>query len=332
MLADFGLNPASLAIDERERRKMILLPLLVGGALGCLYGWLLALAETKEYESTVVVEVKLKGVSEDAIERQRFANEFEILASAETLRQLARDFQLQEKWGRDRDSVIKVLLGAIKTEQLKGTSLVRLSVTNIDPEMALSLARGLPKAYMARKALLRQTAFEERMSELTPLLRNRQDEQGDKYDALMEVSQELGIPYLKDESLMKQAHLKLVKDYSESDLLDLGAKMERFDEAREEFEESAKRAEKLKAKIKEEVFRSLDVPEALVIHEQPRLPLTPKRIEGLGKRIAIAGSWGLFWGAVAGFLSVALSASKRRAAARGTPVESEEAETATDLW
>ena len=196
-------NEASLhAIDYwqvlRNRYGIILLTFL----LVFLTAAVITRVMPRKYSSTAVVQVNTPGQGFGSkiglIEsRQYFATQFEVISAAKTLKIVANSLDLENKWGREEDSVIAALKGMVQTKQRIGTDLIEITVLNIDREVAREVAAEVAIAYQNRRNQEEMRRAENQLDALDAEIEDQKDKVEDKRKVLDTIVRITGRPYFE---------------------------------------------------------------------------------------------------------------------------------------
>ena len=199
-------NEASLhAIDYwqvlRNRYGIILLTFL----LVFLTAAVITRVMPRKYSSTAVVQVNNHGQGFGSkigiIEsRQFFATQFEVISAAKTLKIVAESLDLENKWGRDEDSVISALKQMVDTKQRTGTDLIEITVLNIDKEVAREVAAEVATAYQNRRNQEEMRRAESQLDALDAEIEDQKDKVEAKRKVLDTIVRITGRPYFEGSS------------------------------------------------------------------------------------------------------------------------------------
>ncbi|MEK6230594.1 MAG: Wzz/FepE/Etk N-terminal domain-containing protein, partial [Luteolibacter sp.] len=152
-------NEASLhAVDYwqviKNRYGVILLTLLLVFMTASVITYVMP----KKYESYATIEVKprertidpLGGVmrsSGPTMTAQFFGTEFEKIKSRKSLARVIDGLDLVNKWGIDREMVLRILKGIVNTQNIRGTDLISIRVRHTNKEDARDITAEVARAY-----------------------------------------------------------------------------------------------------------------------------------------------------------------------------------------
>ena len=163
----------------------------------------------RKYESTALVEVKpivdvdptmsrTTGTG-PAMTRQFMNTQFEIIVAPATLELAIDKIQLEARWSENRDTVLKILQGIVRTSQRRGTDLIEISVRHREKEEAQAIARAVYEAYKDRRYDLEMGMRKTQLKAIKVELQNKSDRVVELRKRLMDVAEKVGLIWLETE-------------------------------------------------------------------------------------------------------------------------------------
>jgi len=200
-------NEASLhAVDYwqvlRNRYGIILLTFL----LVFLTAAVITQVMPKKFASTAVVQVNPPnqgfgsqlGILET---RQFFATQFEVIVTAQNLKAVASNLDLESSWGVDEDTIIAMLKGMIETTQRTGTDLIEITVKHTESEVAQEIAAEVANSYKSSRNKEESDRAEKQLDALNSEIEAQKDKVDDKKKFLNTVVRLTGRPYFGEDSI-----------------------------------------------------------------------------------------------------------------------------------
>lgn len=172
----------------------------------------------KKYESYATIEVKprertidpLGGVirsSGPTMTPQFFGTEFEKIKSRQSLTRVIDGLDLVNKWGIDRETVIRILKAIVKTQNIRGTDLISIQVRHTNKEDARDITAEVARAYKAYRTELEGKSLEIGINELKKAVRTQEDKVEELRKILTTISRTKDIIYRGDISFGVQSGL-----------------------------------------------------------------------------------------------------------------------------
>ena len=133
--------------------------LLIG--LGAASVW--AYIAPKRYEAQTTVEVRPAEITGSRMTPAFFGSQFEAIKSRESLAGVAEQLDLSKSWMLSQDSVVRILLGIITTQNIRGTDLISIRVRHTSKQDAAAIANAVTLNYQGRfpsKVIIHENALE----------------------------------------------------------------------------------------------------------------------------------------------------------------------------
>jgi capsular polysaccharide biosynthesis protein len=136
--------------------------LLIG--LGAGSAW--AYIAPKYYEAATTIEVRPERpaeITELTMTPAFFASQFEAITSRRSLAAVSEQLDLPKSWMLSQDSVIRTLLGIIKTQNIRGTDLISINVRHTDKQKTAAIANAVTLNYQRSfpgQVIIHETALE----------------------------------------------------------------------------------------------------------------------------------------------------------------------------
>lgn len=170
--------------------------LLVIAPVGMVCGFLIASVVTyvmpKEYESYATIEVKphrsSTGGGYPTMTPMFFRTEFEKIISRNSLTKVAENLDLPSRWGIDSERVLYLLREIVKTENIRGTDLISITVRHTDRESARDITAEVANVYKEYRMELQPEPFDKTVSELKNAFREQEDKVEERRKVLTKIS------------------------------------------------------------------------------------------------------------------------------------------------
>ena len=203
-------NEASLhAVDYwqviKNRYGVILLTLLLVFMTASVITYVMP----PQYESFATIEVKppertqplgtLAGDRGPIMTPQFFGTEFEKIKSRNSLTRVVDKLDLVKKWDMGEEEVLAVLKGIVKTQNIRGTDLISITVRHRKKEDARDVALEVARAYKAYRTDLEGKSLEKTISELNKAVREQVDQVEERRNVLTTITRDSGIAYYGSE-------------------------------------------------------------------------------------------------------------------------------------
>jgi len=204
-------NEANLhAIDYWQVLKNRYGVILLTFCLVALTAGVITAVMPRKYESVALVEVRpISDVNPSLVHggggtgmqmtRQFMNTQFEIIVAPATLELAIDKIQLESRWGEDRQTVLKILQGIVKTSQRRGTDLIEISVRHRKKEDAQAVCQAVYQAYEQRRKDLEIGIRKSRLKAIKLELQNKSDRVAELRKRLMDIAEKSGIIYLENE-------------------------------------------------------------------------------------------------------------------------------------
>lgn len=164
-------------------------------------------------------------------------NEFETIVAPETLAQAAEQIDLATRWEMEKDEVVDVLRGIVKTSPRRGTDFIEIVVRHSNQEDAKEIAEAIASAYIGRRNSEELKRARKALEVLDQELQKAGDTVQNHRKALTVLIQQYGIPYfggrgsssafgMTEEVLLRNSEQKL--DALEQDASQLRIQIERL--------------------------------------------------------------------------------------------------------
>jgi len=131
----------------------------------------------EKYESSATIEVKPRGRTIDPLEGvtgsrapimtpQFFGTEFEKIKSRNSLLRVIEKLELVSKWETDRETVVTILDNIVRTENIRGTDLISITVRYTNKDDARDIAAEVAEAYKEYRTELESDSLKRGIKEL----------------------------------------------------------------------------------------------------------------------------------------------------------------------
>jgi succinoglycan biosynthesis transport protein ExoP len=155
----------------------------------------------KKYESSALVQVRpktagrlvldptSKDLSAGVQTQQFFQTEFQVIRSRNVMSLVADSLQLMNKWGMDRDNVVRTLQGIVDAENTRNTDLIAIKVRHTNKEDARDIADEVAKAYAGYRTSEENREIEEGLKALQKAVVDHEDIVSEKWKTLNQIVQ-----------------------------------------------------------------------------------------------------------------------------------------------
>ncbi|MBK1881597.1 polysaccharide biosynthesis tyrosine autokinase [Luteolibacter pohnpeiensis] len=160
----------------------------------------------KKYESFATMEVKPRGqlispinpaFSQGAgaamMTPRFFETEFEKIKSRNVLSKVVDSLDLSNRWGVDKESALQILRGIVKTQNIRGTDLISISVTHQNREDAKDIATEVARAYKEYRMEVEGGVTERALHELKAAVRDQEDQVEERRKVVTSIAEQKGI-------------------------------------------------------------------------------------------------------------------------------------------
>jgi len=294
--------------NKPGRFKSAGLLFLIGTLLGFLYSVGVLFVTPKKYESTSIIQFRPPPEAAGQFDERAIATEAAILASPETMKEVAQSLELPREWEMDRDDVVTSLTSIVEVEPNDEGDLFEVTVIHPNPATARSIAKEVPIAYARRKKGEQRRVAEQELKELAKTILEQQDLIDESRDHLRMVVRESGHPNVKKEPMTRKDYLAFINGLSKDDRATKKVDLSLFEKAREDLDEKEETLELLAQKRIETKLKTSRLYEPIIIHgeaKHPRLAVFPNVSLGL--------LWGLGKGVVFGLVLVLSAVLFKRA-------------------
>ncbi|MCF7674292.1 MAG: polysaccharide biosynthesis tyrosine autokinase [Akkermansiaceae bacterium] len=172
----------------------------------------------KKYESYAKIEIKQRDVSiqvfngmnqggYNRMSNNFFNTEFEKIKSRNSLMKVIESLDLVTQWGYDVETVFTILSSIVKTDNIRGTDLIVISVRHKSPEMARDIAAEVAKAYKDYRSESEEGEMLRGLEELKKQVRVQEDTVEQARKLLAQIVRTKGIIYYGTDSAFRYAGL-----------------------------------------------------------------------------------------------------------------------------
>lgn len=213
-------NEASLhAVDYwqviKNRYGVILLTLLLVFMTASVITYVMP----KKYESYATIEVKPRERSIELLggmmrsngptmTPQFFGTEFEKIKSRNSLTRVIDSLDLVNKWGMDRETVLRILKGIVDTQNIRGTDLISIRVRHTNKEDARDITAEVASSYKEYRTDLEGKTVEKGINELKKAVREQEDKVEERRKILTTISRTKDIIYYGDREMARPGGLE----------------------------------------------------------------------------------------------------------------------------
>jgi succinoglycan biosynthesis transport protein ExoP len=166
----------------------------------------------KKYESFATIEVKPRertieplvgrlGSTGPSMTAQFFGTEFEKIKSRNSLIRVVDGLDLVNKWGMDRETILRVLKDIVNTQNIRGTDLISITVRHTNKEDARDITAEVARAYKEYRTELEGGTVEKGINELKKAVREQEDKVEERRKILTTISRTKDIIYYGDQSI-----------------------------------------------------------------------------------------------------------------------------------
>jgi len=211
-------NEASLhAVDYwqviKNRYGVILLTLLLVFMTAAVITYVMP----KKYESRATIEVKPRTPSIIPLGEQNatasgasrmtpqfFGTEFAKIKSRNSLAKVVERLELPHKWGVDKEIALNILQDIVKTQEIRGTDLISISVRHEKKEDARDITAEVAKAYKEYRSEIEKRDADRALKELAKAVQDQADTVEEDRKTLTNIVRTKRIPYFGENSLYQQ--------------------------------------------------------------------------------------------------------------------------------
>ncbi|KAB2638114.1 MAG: polysaccharide biosynthesis tyrosine autokinase [Verrucomicrobia bacterium] len=172
----------------------------------------------KKYESYAKIEVKPRGTlitvfkgMEDTSGFGRstvnfFNTEFEKIKSRNSLMKVIDNLDLANNWSLDRETVFNILTSIVRTDNIRGTDLITISVRHSDKDEARDIAAEVARAYKEYRSETENKEGDLALLELKKAVRAQEDIVEERRKVLANIVRAKGIIYYGQDSYYRNAN------------------------------------------------------------------------------------------------------------------------------
>jgi len=106
---------------------------------------------------------------------QFLATEFQKIKSRNSLSKVVDRLELPSKWNVQREAALNILQGIVKTQELRGTDLITISVRHGNPEDARDITAEVARAYKEYRGEIEKRDADRALKELAKAVREQED-------------------------------------------------------------------------------------------------------------------------------------------------------------
>ena len=255
-----------------------------------------------EQTSEALIEVKPTGsgmspfgeTSGNSMTPQFFGTEFEKIKSRNSLEKVVENLDLASRWDMDKDDAVEKLKESIKTENVRGTDLLKIQVSQSDKKEADEIAREVAYAYKAYSDELQSKSAERQLHELNKAVRNQEDKVEERRKVLATITRTKGIIHKGTDSFYSQsdadqgarsatADAEVMKSEAREEAIKRGLDAQDYADAKREFESDQELLQTMKLKQMAETISGKMAGDGVVIHEVPGAKTAPVSKTALSK-------------------------------------------------
>ncbi|MEI7955281.1 MAG: polysaccharide biosynthesis tyrosine autokinase [Verrucomicrobiota bacterium] len=173
----------------------------------------------KKYESYAKIEVKprgttitvFKGMEDTSFGRVTpnfFNTEFEKIKSRNALMKVIDNLDLTNNWSLDRETVFAILTSIVKTDNVRGTDLITISVRHSDKDEARDIAAEVARAYKEYRSETENKEGDMALLELKKAVRVQEDIVEERRKVLANIVRAKGIIYYGPDSYYRNTGME----------------------------------------------------------------------------------------------------------------------------
>ncbi len=174
----------------------------------------------KRYESYTKIEVKprvpmmtvFRGMDESSGYNRSTTNffntEFEKIKSRNALMKVCDTLDLTTRWGIDREIIYQILSGIVRTDNIRGTDLITITVRHADKEDAKDIAAEVAHAYKDYRSEVENKEGERALLELKKAVRTQEDTVEERRKVLANIVRSKGIIYYGPDSYYQRTGME----------------------------------------------------------------------------------------------------------------------------
>jgi succinoglycan biosynthesis transport protein ExoP len=174
----------------------------------------------KKYESYTKIEVKprvpvmtvFRGMDESSgysrTTQNFFNTEFEKIKSRNALTKVSESLDLPSRWSLDREIVLRILTGIVRTDNIRGTDLITISVRHADKEACKEIAAEVARAYKDYRSEIENKEGDRALVELKKAVRAQEDTVEERRKVLANIVRSKGIIYRGPDSYYQQTGME----------------------------------------------------------------------------------------------------------------------------
>jgi autotransporter-associated beta strand protein len=135
---------------------------------------------------------------------QFFGSEHEKIRSRNNLERVVDKLDLADRWDMDKEQAVAKLKDSVKTENVRGTDLMKIKVRQSDKKEADEIARELAYAYKDYRTEIEARDAERQLQALNKAVRDQEDKVEERRKVLATIVRNKGIIYKGQDSLYNQ--------------------------------------------------------------------------------------------------------------------------------
>ena len=208
--------------------------------------------------------------SENRSMPQLFGTEFEKIKSRGALEKVVENLDLTSRWNLDKEAAVKALKDNIKTENIRGTDLIKIKVRHPNKQDADDIAREVAHSYKSYRDEIESKNAERQLAELNKAVRDQEDKVEERRKVLATIARTKGTIYKGDDSLQAaDQNGEAMKSDASEEAIKRGLDAQDYVDAKREFENDQQLLQTMKLKQIEETISRRIPSESVVVHEAP---------------------------------------------------------------
>jgi Mg-chelatase subunit ChlD/capsular polysaccharide biosynthesis protein len=235
-----------------------------------------------KYEAQAIIEVKPPNLglspfggtqSANPLTPQFFGTEFDKIKSIKSLEKVVTNLDLPQRWNVDKQSAIKRLKNSIKTENLRGTDLISVRVSDANEQDANDITNEIVHNYKAYRTEIENQDADRALRELNKAVQDQEDKVEERRKLLATIVRTKGIIYKGQDSFYGQSGVdessEVMKGSSREEAIKRGLDAQDYVDAKRDFETDQQLLQKLRLKQVEARIAKATTDDSIVIHEEP---------------------------------------------------------------
>ena len=192
---------------------------------------------------------------------QLFGTEFEKIKSRNSLEKVVENLDLEKRWGMDKGQAVEKLKDSIKTENVRGTDLIKIQVRQSDKKDADEIAREVAYAYKDYREQIEKQDADRALAELNKAVRDQEDKVEERRKVLATI----------DRTKQAKTNDQLAANDSREAAIKRGLDAQDYVDAKREFESDQELLQQMKLKQMGETISRRIPGESVEIHEVPEV-------------------------------------------------------------